>query len=183
MREGAAEAESARGVAGEIRRLSNHGADRQYIHAKVGGNFRLDALQAAVLGVKQRHLAAWSDARRRNADRYRGLFSEYGLDARLDVPVESPGARHIYNQFVIGVDHRDRVREHLFNQQIGTAVYYPVPFHQQACFAGTARAAGPFPVAERAAARSLALPIYGELTEAQQRHVVASLAAFGSGTR
>jgi len=169
-------------LAGEIRLLRNHGADRQYIHAKVGGNFRLDALQAAVLRVKQPHLAAWSAARRRNADRYRGLFSEFGLDARLDVPIEPPGEHHVYNQFVVGADDRDRLREHLSNQQIGTGVYYPVPFHQQACFAG-ARAAGPFPAAERAAARSLALPIFGELTEAQQRHVAASLAAFYAGTR
>jgi dTDP-4-amino-4,6-dideoxygalactose transaminase len=170
-------------LAQEIRRLRNHGADRQYVHARVGGNFRLDALQAAVLRVKRPHLPEWSAARRRNAARYRALFREFGLDDRLDTPSEPADCHHIYNQFVIGADDRDRLRDHLTAHQIGTAIYYPVPFHRQTCFAGLARAEGPCPVADRAAARSLALPIYGELSDAQQRHVAASLAGFYAGAR
>ena len=170
-------------LAQEIRRLRDHGADRQYVHARVGGNFRLDALQAAVLRVKRPHLPAWSDARRRNAARYRALVREFGLDGHLETPVEPPDLHHIYNQFVIQTDDRDRLREHLTASQVGTAIYYPVPFHHQTCFAGRARAAGPFPVADRAAARSLALPIYGELSDVQQRHVAASLASFDAGAR
>ncbi len=165
-------------LARELRLVRDHGAESKYVHARIGGNFRIDALQAAVLRVKCPHLPAWSDARRRNADRYRAIFDEFGLNRRLDAPVETPGCHHVYNQFVIGADDRDRLRSHLAASQIGTEIYYPVPFHRQACFQEASRAAGPWPAADRAAARSLALPIYGELTEAQQRHVVASLAGF-----
>ncbi len=170
-------------LARELRRLRTHGADEEYVHARVGGNFRLDAIQAAVLRVKRRYLAGWTDARRRNAARYRALFQEFGLGDRLTLPVEPEGRHHIYNQFVIGVDDRDRLRAHLAAAQIGTAIYYPIPFHKQQCFATGARAAGPLPVAERAAERSLALPIFGELSEAQQRHVAASLASFVGASR
>ena len=165
-------------LARELRLVRDHGAESKYVHARVGGNFRIDAIQAAVLRVKRPHLPGWSDARRRNADRYRALFDEFGLDRRLDAPVEPPGCHHIYNQFVIGTDDRDRLRVHLTAHQIGTEIYYPVPFHRQACFGEVSRGAGPWPAADRAATRSLALPIYGELTEAQQRHVAASLAGF-----
>jgi dTDP-4-amino-4,6-dideoxygalactose transaminase len=170
-------------LARDIIRLREHGADRQYVHERVGGNFRLDAMQAAILRVKRPHLPAWSHARRDNAARYRELFREFGIDGDVESPVEPPGCHHIYNQFVIATDERDRLREHLATHRIGTAVYYPVPFHRQACFEGAARAAGPLPVADRAAARSLALPIYGELSDAQQRHVASSLASFFAGTR
>jgi dTDP-4-amino-4,6-dideoxygalactose transaminase len=165
-------------LARELRLVRDHGAESKYVHARVGGNFRIDAIQAAVLRVKRPHLTEWSEARRRNADRYRALFDEFGLGHRLAAPVEPPGCHHIYNQFVIGTDDRDRLRAHLTASQIGTEIYYPVPFHRQACFGEASRAAGPWPAADRAAARSLALPIYGELTEAQQRHVAASLAGF-----
>ena len=165
-------------LARELRLVRDHGAESKYVHARVGGNFRIDAIQAAVLRVKRPHLPAWSEARRRNAGRYRTLFEEFGLDRRLDAPVETAGRHHIYNQFVIGTDERDRLRAHLTASQIGTEIYYPVPFHRQACFGEASRGAGPWPAADRAAARSLALPIYGELTETQQRHVAASLAGF-----
>ncbi len=165
-------------LADEMRLLRNHGMEPKYYHHRVGGNFRLDALQAAVLRVKAPHLGAWTDARRRNADRYRQLVSEFGLDRTLDLPVEPAGYRHIYNQFVIRGDRRDDLRAHLTSCRIGTEIYYPVPFHRQACFVDLPSASDAFPHADAAAARSLALPIYGELTEAQQRHVVASIADF-----
>lgn len=170
-------------LAAELRLLRNHGAEAQYVHRRVGGNFRLDALQAAVLRVKAPHLAGWTDARRRNADRYRTLIAEYDLERTLQVPVEPVGFRHIYNQFVIRGPERDALRAHLTAHHVGTAIYYPVPFHRQPCFASQEPGGGSFPVADRAAATSLALPIYGELTAEQQRHVVASIAAFYGGTR
>ncbi len=165
-------------LAREVRLLRNHGAEPKYHHARIGGNFRLDALQAAVLRVKAPHLAAWTEARRRNADRYRRLFAEAGLDDAVDLPVEPDGCWHIYNQFVIRSPRRDALREHLTASRIGTEIYYPVPFHRQACFADVPSASGAFPAADRAAATSLALPIYGELTPDEQQHVVSSIAAF-----
>ncbi|HET9370209.1 MAG TPA: DegT/DnrJ/EryC1/StrS family aminotransferase [Vicinamibacterales bacterium] len=164
-------------LAAELRLLRNHGAEPKYVHARIGGNFRLDALQAAVLRIKAPHLPAWTEARRRNADRYRALFDEYGLTGAFDLPTEPAGSHHIYNQFVIRGPQRDGLRDHLSARRIGTEIYYPVPFHRQPCFAGLAQA-GPFPVADRAAATSVALPIYGELTADQQRHVVAAIAEF-----
>ena len=165
-------------LAHEIRLLRNHGMEPKYHHARIGGNFRLDALQAAVLRVKARHLSAWTHARRRNADRYRELMSAHGLDRVLTLPTEPAGYTHIYNQFVIRSSNRDALREHLAGNRIGSEVYYPLPFHRQPCFAAVTRSADRFPVADRAAATSLALPIYGELTLDQQRHVVAQLAEF-----
>jgi dTDP-4-amino-4,6-dideoxygalactose transaminase len=165
-------------LAREIRLLRNHGAEPRYYHARIGGNFRIDAIQAAVLAVKAPHLAAWTEARRRNADRYRALFAERGLDRTLELPVEPPGYFHIYNQFVIRGPARDRLREHLTRDRIGTEIYYPLPFHRQACFADLGLDAAAFPVADRAAATSLALPIYGELTLDQQTRVADSVARF-----
>ena len=168
-------------LAEEIRLLRNHGAEPKYYHSRIGGNFRLDALQAAVLRVKAPHLPAWTDARRRNAERYRTLFAEAGLSASVELPVEPAGFHHIYNQFVIRVPERDRLREHLSARRVGTEIYYPVPFHRQTCFADVPSARGSFPVADRAAATALALPIFGELTADQQRHVVSSIAEFVAG--
>jgi dTDP-4-amino-4,6-dideoxygalactose transaminase len=165
-------------LAHELRLLRNHGMEPKYIHKRIGGNFRLDALQAAVLRVKAPHLAAWTEARRHNAVRYRTLIEEFDLHDHLEVPVEPRGYRHIYNQFVIRSDRRDALRDHLHANRIGTEIYYPVPFHRQECFAQVPQSAARFPVADRAAERVLALPIYGELTEEQQRHVVTCLAAF-----
>jgi dTDP-4-amino-4,6-dideoxygalactose transaminase len=136
------------------------------------------AIQAAVLRVKLRHLEAWTEARRRNADRYRALFSAMAPAAPVQLPVELPGRRHIYNQFVIRAARRDDLRDYLRTHGIGCEIYYPVPFHQQPCFAYLGAGAGAFPEAERAAAETLALPIYSELNEAQQQYVVETIAAF-----
>jgi dTDP-4-amino-4,6-dideoxygalactose transaminase len=165
-------------LAHEIRLLRNHGAEPKYVHARVGGNFRLDAIQAAVLRVKAPHLPTWAGARRRNADRYRALMTECGLTGTLELPVEPPGDTHVYNQFVVRAPRRDALKTHLAARRVGTEIYYPIPLHQQACFQSLGRASDVFPVAERAARTVLALPIFGELTMDQQRHVVTSLAEF-----
>lgn len=162
-------------LANELRLLRNHGAEPKYFHKRIGGNFRLDALQAAVLRVKLPHLAGWSDARRANARRYLELFKAAGLDRRIGLPEEPQGSHHIFNQYVIRVAGRDRVRERLTAQGIGTEIYYPVPFHRQECFASLPYKPGDFPHAEKAAAEVLAIPIYGELTLEQQQAVVAAL--------
>lgn len=169
-------------VAKEVRLLRAHGAEPKYFHSRIGGNFRMDALQAAVLRVKAPHLAAWTDGRRRNADRYRQLFSDRGLLRLLELPEEPAGYWHIYNQFVIRGPERDRLRAYLTGARVGTEVYYPVPFHRQACFADLGHPVDRFPVAERAADTSLALPIYGELTAEQQEYVVDTIARFYEGT-
>ena len=167
-------------LARRMKLIRNHGMEPKYYHHIVGANFRLDALQAAVLRVKLPHLPAWSDGRRRNASRYRQLFAAASL-AQVVLPVEAPKRNHIYNQFVIRVPDRDRLRAHLDAAGIGTEVYYPVPFHLQQCFADLNSAAGAFPVAEAAARESLALPIYPELSEAQQAAVVNAIQTFYRG--
>jgi dTDP-4-amino-4,6-dideoxygalactose transaminase len=164
-----------------IRSLRNHGMEPKYVHRLIGGNFRLDAMQAAVLRVKLPYLDRWTEARRRNAARYRALFDSAGLTQRVRLPAEAPNRTHIYNQFVIRVDDRDRLRQHLDAQEIGTEIYYPVPFHLQECFASLGYRPGSFPNAEAAARESLALPIYGELSEAQQAAVVDAIARFYRG--
>jgi dTDP-4-amino-4,6-dideoxygalactose transaminase len=164
-------------LAHEIRLLRNHGAEPKYFHKRIGGNFRLDAIQAAVLRVKLPHLAGWTDARRANAERYNRLFADAGLADRLTLPVEPPGRRHIFNQYIVRVPDRDRVRAFLGSRGIGTEIYYPVPFHLQECFAPLGHARGDFPHAEAAADSTLALPIYGELTADQQAAVVDALEA------
>lgn len=168
-------------LAADLRLLRNHGAETKYVHSRVGGNFRLDAIQAAVLRVKLPHLDHWTEARRRNALRYGALFEEFGLSRTIVLPTEPAGWRHIYNQFVICAPRRDDLRAHLTTRSIHTEIYYPIPFHRQVCFATVPSAGGRFPHADCAATRSLALPIYGELTEDQQRHVVASIAEFYAG--
>jgi dTDP-4-amino-4,6-dideoxygalactose transaminase len=156
----------------EVALLRNHGAEPKYLHKRIGGNFRLDALQAAVLRVKLPHLPAWTGGRRRNAARYGQLFSSSPARDEVVRPVEPVGYHHIYNQYVILVPDRDRVRAELARRGIGTEIYYPVPFHLQECFAGLGYGRGAFPHSERAADTSLAVPIYAELTEAQQSAVV-----------
>jgi dTDP-4-amino-4,6-dideoxygalactose transaminase len=160
------------GLAARVRLLRNHGAQPKYYHREVGGNFRLDTLQAAILRVKLPHLCRWTEQRRANARRYRELFEAAGLTDRLALPAEPPGRTHIYHQFVIRVQDRDAMRAHLASRGIGTEVYYPVPFHLQDCFASLGHRAGEFPEAEKAAAEVLALPIYPELTAEQQAYVV-----------
>ena len=167
-------------LAKKLRLIRTHGMEPKYHHHLVGANFRIDALQAAVLRVKLPKLAGWSDGRRANAARYRGLFAEAGL-TQVALPVEAPDRTHIYNQFVIRVPERDRLRAHLDAARIGTEVYYPVPFHLQDCFADLGYQKGAFPIAEAAAGDSLALPIYPELTEAQQSAVVNEIQTFYRG--
>lgn len=162
-----------------LKLLRMHGSEPKYYHAIVGGNFRLDALQAAVLRVKLKYLDDWTAARRRNADRYRQLIDEAQLSDRIAVPQDEPG--HIYNQFVIRAPDRDDLREHLTVQNIGTEVYYPVPLHLQECFASLGYARGDLPHAEAAARETLALPVYPELTDAQLVHVVDSIRDFYEG--
>ncbi len=163
-------------VAHRVRLIRNHGAEPKYYHSLIGANFRCDALQAAVLRVKLPHLAAWTDARRANAAAYDRLFAEAGLAGRLTLPVQPPDRRHIFNQYVVRVPERDRVRVALAERGISTEIYYPVPFHLQECFAPLGHVRGDFPAAEAAADSTMALPIYGELTGEQQSAVVGALA-------
>ena len=167
-------------LAHRLKLIRNHGMEPKYYHHLVGANFRLDALQAAVLRVKLPYLAGWSEARRANAARYRAAFASAGV-SEVVLPFAAPDRTHIYNQFVVRVPERDRLRAHLEAAGIGSEVYYPVPFHLQECFADLGYQAGAFPVAEAAALSSLALPIYPELTEAQQAAVVEAIGHFYRG--
>ena len=164
-------------LAKKVRLLRGHGMEPKYYHQIVGGNFRLDALQAAVLRVKAPRLAGWTEARRGNAARYRALFAEAGL-TQVELPVERPDGYHIYNQFVVRVPDRDGLRAHLASRTIGTEIYYPVPFHRQECFRGIVSDGASFPVSDEAAATSLALPIYGELSDEQLQAVVGAIAEY-----
>ena len=168
-------------LAAEIKLMRNHGMGTQYHHEKVGGNFRIDALQAVVLSAKLPHLDTWHAARRRNAALYREEFTKLGLLDRITLPVEPYAAsgvknHHIYHQYVVRVPGRDKVREKLTAAGIGCAVYYPIPLHLQECFASLGHSAGDFPESEKAARESLALPIYPELTAHQIREVAEELA-------
>ena len=159
-----------------VRVLRVHGGKPKYHHGVIGGNFRLDALQAAVLRVKLKYLAGWTEARRRNAARYRKYFSDAGLVERIGLPTEHAG--HIYNQFVLRCPKRDQLQKYLSTQGIGTEVYYPIPLHLQKCFADLGYKTGDFSHAEEAALEALALPIYPELTEEQQHYIVGEIKAF-----
>lgn len=155
-----------------------HGSQPKYYHRFIGGNFRLDAVQAAVVAVKLNFLDAWTAARQKNAAIYRKLFSDAGLTS-VQLPVEKQN-RHIYNQFVIRVrDRRDELRRYLQENGVGTEVYYPVPLHLQECFAYLHYQEGDFPNSELAARQTLALPIYPELTEDQQAYIVEKITEFG----
>ena len=165
-------------LARRLRAIRQHGGEVKYRHETVGGNFRIDALQAAILRVKLPHLHAWTAARRRNAERYAALFAKADLVGTVTLPARAADSTHIFNQYVIRVPERERLRAHLQSSGIGTEVYYPTPLHLQPCFRDLGYRAGSFPVAETAAAEALALPIYGELTEAQQSSVVDSIRLF-----
>jgi dTDP-4-amino-4,6-dideoxygalactose transaminase len=167
-------------IAETLRSLRAHGARKKYYHDRVGINSRLDSLQAAILRVKFRHLDAWADARRANAQRYRELFGAAGLesDAAVVLPSESPNSHHVYNQFVIRVRERDRLRAYLADQGIGTEIYYPLPLHLQECFKGLGYREGDFPESERACREALAIPVYPELGETAQSYVVDRIASF-----
>ncbi len=165
-------------LARRMRLLRTHGMEPKYYHHLVGGNFRMDALQAAVLRVKAPHLAAWTEGRRLNAARYARFFRDAGLMDRIGLPTLPPDRKHVFNQFVVRTSDRDSLKRHLDACGIGNEIYYPVPFHLQPCFADRGHGRGDFPEAERAAAESLALPIYAELTIEQQEAVVAAIAEF-----
>jgi dTDP-4-amino-4,6-dideoxygalactose transaminase len=168
-------------LAKRARLLRTHGMEPKYYHHVVGANFRMDALQAAVLRVKAPRLDAWTEARRANAARYRQLFHDAGVDTSVTLPLEPSDRRHIFNQFVVCTSGRDGLKRHLDEQGIGNEIYYPVPFHLQPCFADLGYRKGDFPQAERAALESLAIPIYGELTVEQQQTVVGAVAGFLHG--
>ena len=165
-------------LASKLKALRVHGGERRYYHAVVGGNFRLDELQAAVLLVKLRALDAWTEARRRNAADYDRLLVAADLGEQVRPPGRVAGARHIFNQYVIRATRRDALRAHLDSHGIGTEIYYPLPLHEQECFAYLGHRADDFPNARRAAAEVLALPIYPELTSAQLEYVVEQIRAF-----
>ena len=159
----------------KLRVLRAHGSKPKYHHKVIGGNFRLDALQAAIVTAKLPHLDSWTAARQRNAKQYDRLFAEAGL--RSITPAVAAN-RHIFNQYVIRVADRDALQAHLKTQGVGTEVYYPVPMHLQECFAYLGHCEGSFPEGERAAKETLALPVHPELTEAQARFVVQCVADF-----
>jgi dTDP-4-amino-4,6-dideoxygalactose transaminase len=169
--------------------LRNHGAKPKYYHAEIGGNFRLDPIQATVLRIKLKHLESWHAGRRENADYYTELFT--AIQRNTNVKVKTPLAvykehaetsdkghnYHIYNQYVIDVDKRDALIEHLRNQNIGCEIYYPLCLHEQECLNGLIEE-HVMPHAEEAAKRTIALPIYPELTREMQEYVVKQIEAF-----
>ncbi len=170
-----------RALAEKLVALREHGATAKYRHQYVGINSRLDALQAAVLRVKLRHLDDWTAARQANAARYRELMTEMKLPVRL--PASAPHTtRHVYNQFVILAAQRDALQSHLKQRGVGTEIYYPVPMHLQECFRGLGFSPGQFPVSERLSAESLALPVYPELSLEDQVYVCRAIRSFYQGS-
>jgi dTDP-4-amino-4,6-dideoxygalactose transaminase len=176
--------------AGIIRQLRNHGMEPKYFHSRIGGNFRLDALQAAVLDVKLKHLNSWHEQRRENAALYHKLSSDAGINRSVDLldsgdlkggiilPTETDGNYHIYNQFIIYSDQRDALIDHLRANNVGCEIYYPLALHEQECFRLLGYKKGDFPHSERAAAMSLALPIFPDLSTDQITRVVEVIADF-----
>jgi len=165
-------------LAESMRVLRVHGGKPKYFHAVIGGNFRIDELQAAVLRVKLKYLDGWTQGRQRNAAYYESAFADAGLGEKLRTPTAIEGGRHIFNQYVVRVQRRDALKQRLTERSIGSEIYYPVPLHLQACFAYLDYRPGDFPHSERAAEETLALPIYPELEEAQLAHVVATILDF-----
>jgi len=172
-------------LADRLRLLRVHGGQQMYHHAEVGWNSRLDSLQAAVLRVKLPHLAGWSQARAANAERYGRLLDEAGLiqSGRTRPPHVSANASHIYNQYTLRVERRDELKSYLGDHGIGNAVYYPVPLHQQECFSELGHVEGDFPNAEHACREVISLPVYPEMTAAQQEQVVSVLDDFYNDAR
>jgi dTDP-4-amino-4,6-dideoxygalactose transaminase len=171
-------------LADRLNLLRGHGMRPRYYHQVVGINSRLDALQAAVLAVKLRHLERWTLARRENAARYHELFAASGLDHVLGLPAEAPGRRHVWNQYVVRVPdgRRDALQAHLARERIGTEIYYPLGLDQQECFRWLSYAPGSLPETERAAREVLALPIFPELAAEEQAQVVRQMAAYFGAT-
>lgn len=172
-------------LAERIRVLRVHGSQPKYYHRMIGGNFRLDTIQAAVLNVKLNYLDGWTKKRQRNAMRYNDLFEQSGLLGRGNVRLPEPVYResgvqhyHIYNQFVLRVEQRDDLMAHLRQKAIGAEIYYPVPFHLQECFRYLGYKESDFPESEQAAKETMAIPIYPELTLEQQTEVVQAVETF-----
>jgi dTDP-4-amino-4,6-dideoxygalactose transaminase len=174
-------------MAAHMRRLRNHGSPRRYVHEEFGWNCRLDAIQAAILQVKLKYIEEWNEGRRQRAVTYDRLFAKAGMiaagsqpenSAPVQLPHTRPQAHHVFHQYVIRAYRRDELREFLIARQIGSEIYYPIPLHLQPCFAYLGYREGDFPEAERAAKDVLALPMFPELTEEEQRRVVTSIADF-----
>jgi dTDP-4-amino-4,6-dideoxygalactose transaminase len=170
-------------LAQRLRRFREHGMEPRYFHHVIGGNFRIDAIQAAILKIKLPYLNGWSAARRAAADFYRVEFERHGLTNRITLPAEPYRERgltnhHIYHQYVIRTRQRDALQKHLTARSIGSAIYYPLGLHEQKCFASLGYRAGDLPETERAAQETLALPIYPELTREMQGSVVDAIDEF-----
>lgn len=181
-------------IAEHMRRLRNHGSSQRYLHEEFGWNCRLDAMQAAILRVKLKYVEGWNEARRHGAARYDRLFREAGLagsqstisdrqaaipdDFPIHLPHTAPAAHHVFHQYVVRAYRREELRDFLAARKIATEIYYPVPLHLQPCFVYLGYREGDFPEAERAAKEVLALPMFPELTEDEQRRVVESIADF-----
>jgi dTDP-4-amino-4,6-dideoxygalactose transaminase len=170
-------------LADAVRTLRTHGTKRKYHYDVIGMNSRLDVLQAAILRVKLRYLDHWTECRRRNAEQYRTLFGEYGLNEQLSLPCSESEGLHVYNQYTIRAPFRDDLLAYLREQGISTEVYYPSPLHLEPAFKYLRHDVGAFPQAENACREVLSLPIYPELTEEKQRAVVATIAKFYSSSR
>ena len=172
------------GMAATLRALRMHGQTSTYRHRLVGGNFRLDALQAVVLHVKLPHLDSWAEGRRQNAADIERRFLEHGgrtyEEGGIAFPREAPGCHHVFNQFVVRVarGRRDELKERLARLNVGSAIYYPLPLHLQECFSNLGGKEGDFPVSEKAATETLALPVFPELTPSQKAFVAYHLAQF-----
>ncbi len=168
--------------AARLRLMRNHGMEQRYFHHEVGGNFRLDALQAAILNVKLPHVATWNAERRANSERYAAAFDEAGLVGKLTLPTRPFRGRvesdHIFHQYVMRAPRRDELSQHLAANGIGHGIYYPVPLHRQECFAYLGYPEGSLPEAESAALETIALPIYSELREDEVAEVVGVIASF-----
>ncbi|WP_447974330.1 DegT/DnrJ/EryC1/StrS family aminotransferase [Nitrospira sp. Kam-Ns4a] len=165
-------------LADAVAMLRVHGCRTKYVHERIGINGRLDALQAAVLTVKLKHLDRWTEGRRRNAARYERLFEEAALLDRVVLPRTQPGNEHVFNQFTIRAQRRDELRAWLKDRGVGTEIYYPLPLHLQSCYRTLGYQKGAFPESERAAEEVLSLPVYAELTDDQLAYVVESIKAF-----
>jgi len=162
----------------EVRILRVHGSKPKYYHKMVGINSRLDELQAAVLRIKLKHLEAWTNKRIERAERYDRLFKDEGLLDTVSLPVKRAYNHHVFNQYIVRVNKRDALRDYLTKEGIGTEIYYPVPLHLQQCFKYLGYKKGDFPVSEKAARETLALPIYPELVLEEQEYVVKKIAGF-----
>ncbi len=173
------------GFANELRLMRNHGMEQRYYHRRVGGNFRIDALQAAILHAKLPHVGAWNAARRANAGKYAAAFEAAGLLEFVTPPATPFAGRvaehHTFHQYVVRAVRRDELAKHLAARGIGHGVYYPVPLHLQECFAPLGAAPGDFPESECAAAETIALPIFPELTAAEHDEVVSAISSFFTG--